>query len=168
MSRDDAARALAQDLLDALTKKRERDTEPMLKRFDRIIAASMPPALAYALGYAEGRYGVGGAIAALLRREGLMSEDYSWLTDRGKAIVAIFDEAIAAAVPKAVEPEPTPEPEPEPTPTPTEPPIEQPAAPTYTPDPLPAGVPDAPPPAASIRATSSDLLGNPSLDTPEF
>jgi hypothetical protein len=150
----DYARALARDLLAAIGKGQRPDPEPLLKRFDRIIAASMPPALAYALGYAEARYGVGGPVAALLRREGMMDGQYSWLTDRGKAIVAIFEEAIEAAVPEAVEPDPTPGAPP----TPTEAPIEQPVAPTFTPDPTPPGVPVVNPDPAA-KATAGDVMG---------
>lgn len=158
---DDLARAFARDLLAAIGKTKE--PEPLLKRFDRIIAASMPPALAYALGAAKRGYHDAGTIAALLRREGLQHESYSWLTERGDAIAAVFEEAIAAAVPKAAEPEP------DSTPAPTAPvELEQPAAPTHLPDPdpTPPGVPDTSPAAMAIaerRLRVSDVAGNPEL-----
>jgi hypothetical protein len=156
----DIARALARDLLAAIGKAQAREPEPLLKRFDRIIAASMPPALAYALGAAKRGYHKDDALSVLLRREGLQTDGYSWLSERGEAIAAIFEEAIEAAVPHAVEPEPTPDA----APSPTEAPLEQPVAPTFTPatpDPTPPGVPDIPP--AAIGITATDIVGDPSL-----
>lgn len=146
------------------SKGEDTQAEPATKkpltfseRCDRVMAATMPPALAYAIGVGKGSYPKD-AIAALLRMEGLQHPDYGWLTDRGEAIAAIFEQAIRDAMPKAAEPESTPAPTPA---MPVEAPLEQPAAPTYTPDPSPAGIPDVPVvnPDPAARATASDVMG---------